>query len=190
VPSLLQAIAFARRFGGEPLIEIGGPVHAVRQRIAERFLTSDATHLLTMDDDVVAPGDGPERLLAIDAAVATGVYPLSLNGHLRSSAAPLGMTDWPVVPPDAIFEAGSIGLGFALIRRDAFDGLRTPWFLFGASSQGQPVGEDVWFASGVRRAGHRVMCDGRLRCSHIKGDIDLLALAGWPDGAGASRRTA
>lgn len=180
VPALLQVIGLAQRFGSEPLIEVGGPVHVVRQRIAQRFLASDATHLLTIDDDVVAPPDGVERLLALDAAVATGVYPLSLNGRLRASAAPLGMQAWPEEPSDDVFEAGSIGLGFALIRRDAFDGLRRPWFLFGTSSRGQPVGEDVWFASGVRQAGHRVLCDGRVRCSHMRGDIDLLALAGWP----------
>jgi hypothetical protein len=179
VPSILQTLALARAWASEPLIEIGGPVHVVRRRLAERFLTSEATHLLTIDDDIVAPEGAVDRLLDLDAPVAAGTYPLVVGGAIRASVRALDQDDWPSSPPLRVFDAAAVGLGFTLIRRDAFEGTRRPWFMFGAAPGGQAIGEDVWFCTGVRAAGHAIRCDGTLTCAHMRGGIDLRQLAGW-----------
>jgi len=182
VPSVLQVLELSRRWGREPIIEIGGPVHVVRRRIADRFLASTASHLLTVDDDVVAPADAVERLLELDVPVAAGIYPLVVGGAIRASARRVDEADWPVAPPPEVFEAEAVGLGFTLIRRDAFERTRRPWFMFGAAPGGQPIGEDVWFCNGVRAAGLAIRCDGRLTCAHMRGGEDLRRIAGWIDG--------
>ena len=81
-PSLLRANDLARRFGGELLLEIGRPIELVRTRIMSRFLESGADRILTIDDDVVAPDDAVDLLLALAAAVATAPYPIALDGRL------------------------------------------------------------------------------------------------------------
>jgi hypothetical protein len=179
VPAVLQVVELGRRWGTAPVFEIGGPVHVVRRRIAERFLSSTASHLLTVDDDVVAPEDGVERLLELDVSVAAGVYPLVVGRAIRASARRVDEAEWPATPPPEVFEAEAVGFGFTLIRRDAFERTRRPWFMFGAAPGGQPIGEDVWFCNGVRAAGHVIRCDGRLTCAHMRGGEDLRRLAGW-----------
>src|SRR4029453_8490621 len=83
-PSLLRASDLARHFAHELVLERGRPIELVRTRLVSRFLESSADYLLTIDDDVVAPDGATERLLALNAAVATAPYPIVLNGRMLS----------------------------------------------------------------------------------------------------------
>jgi hypothetical protein len=179
VPSLLAAAALARQFGDELVLEIGRPIELVRTRLAARFLASNADHLLTIDDDVIAPDGAVERLLALGADVATAPYPLALGRCLVSSVKAVGSDDWMVTPENGVFPVRHTGLGFTLINREVFARIRTPWFQFGAADGGRMVGEDTWFSNGVTQAGLQIVCDGSIRCSHFKDGLDLLKLARW-----------
>jgi len=178
-PSLLQAADLARRFGGELALEIGRPIELVRTRIVTRFLASPAGYLLMIDDDIVAPAGAAERLLALDAAVATAPCPIALQGRIVANVKAPGETDWVRVPPTGVFPVAQTGLGFTIVRRDVFARIRTPWFQFGAAAGGRSIGEDVWFSNGVTQAGLQILCDGAVRCSHFKDGMDLLKLAAW-----------
>ena len=178
-PSLLRAVTLASRFGRELMVEIGRPIELIRTRIASRFLASDADCLLTIDDDIVAPDDAADRLIALNAAVATAPCPIILEGRLVSNVKAIGAADWLVLPGDGVFPVSQTGLGFTLIRREVFERIRTPWFQFGAASGGRVIGEDAWFSNGVTQAGFEILCDGAARCSHFKDGIDLLKLARW-----------
>jgi hypothetical protein len=179
VPSLLRAADLARHFGHELVVEIGRPIELVRTRLATRFLQSDADHLLTIDDDIVAPDGAAERLLALGAAVATAPYPIVLGGPVVSNVKAIGSDHWMEVPPKRVFPVRHTGLGFTLIHRDVFAQVRSPWFQFGAADGGRMVGEDTWFSNGVTQAGLEILCDGAVRCSHFKDGLDLLKLARW-----------
>jgi hypothetical protein len=178
-PSVLRAADLARRFGRELLLEIGRPIELVRTRLVSRFLESDAEHLLTIDDDIVAPDEALDRLLALGSAVATAPYPIALDGCLVSSVKGVGDQEWIAAPASEVFAVSQTGLGFTLIHRDVFSRIRTPWFQFGAGRGGHVIGEDVWFSNGVTQAGLQILCDGGVRCSHFKDGIDLLKLARW-----------
>ena len=179
VPSLLEAQRVAQRFDGELRVEIGRPIELVRTRIVTRFLEGDADYLLTIDDDIVAPADAADRLLALDAAVATAPCPIALEGRIVANVKAAGSGDWIVKPEATVFPVGQTGLGFVLTRRDVFGTLRTPWFQFGAATGGRVIGEDVWFSNGVLKAGFEILCDGSVHCSHYKEGLDLLKLAAW-----------
>jgi len=178
-PSLLRAAGLARHFGHELILEIGRPIELVRTRLATRFLESSADQLLTIDDDVIAPEGAAERLVELNAPVATAPYPIMLNGRMLSDVKAVGSEEWIAVPPHEVFPVRHTGLGFTLIHRDVFARIRTPWFQFGASTSGRAVGEDTWFSNGVTQAGLEILCDGSLQCSHFKDGLDLLKLARW-----------
>jgi len=183
VPSVLQALAFARAGGlpgSAPLFEIGGPVDVVRTRIVEAFLESPATHLLMLDDDVVAPCGTLERLVAMDVPVATAACPFGIGGRIYVNAKPLGSEQWPEHPEPAVFKARHAGLACSLIERSVFVRVPAPWFWMGASANGRfVIGEDVWFSNRLAEAGIPIVCDGSIVCSHVKDGVDLAVLAGW-----------
>jgi hypothetical protein len=178
-PSVLRAGELARRFGHDLVLEIGPSVELVRTRLVSRFLESDAEHLLTIDDDIVAPDGSVDRLLALGSAVATAPCPIALEHRIVSSVKGVGEEQWMAAPPPGVFAVGQTGLGFVLIHRDVFSRIRTPWFQFGTGPEGHVIGEDVWFSNGVTQAGLPILCDGSIRCSHFKDGLDLLKFARW-----------
>ena len=176
-PSLLRAADLARGFGSELALEIGRPIELVRTRLIARFLDSNADYVLTIDDDVVAPDDAPERLLALGAPVATAAYPIMTESGLVWDVKAIDTDDWMPQLPGGVFPVRHAGLGYALIHRDVFTRLRKPWFQFGAAPGGRMIGEDVWFFNGITQAGFPILCDGSIRCSHFKDGVDLAKLA-------------
>lgn len=174
--SLLRANDLARRFGHELLLEIGRPIELVRTRVMTRFLESNADYIITIDDDVVAPDDAADRLLALKAPVATAAYPIMTDAGLVWDVKALGSDDWMPQLPGQVFPVRHAGLGFVVIHRDVFSRIRKPWFQFGAAPGGRVIGEDVWFCNGVTQAGFQILCDGSIRCSHFKEGVDLARL--------------
>ena len=176
-PSLLRASDLARRFGSDLVLEIGRPIELVRTRLMTRFLASNADYIVTIDDDVVAPEDAADRLLALKAPVATAAYPIMTEAGLVWDVKAVGADDWMPQLPGHVFPVRHTGLGFVAIHRDVFAHMRKPWFQFGAAPGGRMIGEDVWFCNGVTQAGFEILCDGSIRCSHVKDGFDLTKLA-------------
>jgi hypothetical protein len=176
-PGLLRAADLARRFGSELMLEIGRPIELVRTRLIQRFLASNADYVVTIDDDVVAPDDAADRLLALNAPVAAAAYPIMTEAGLVWDIKPVGSDDWMPQLPGHVFPIRHTGLGFVVIHRDVFARIRKPWFQFGAAPGGRMIGEDVWFCNGVAQAGLEILCDGSIRCSHMKDGLDLAKLA-------------
>ncbi len=176
-PSLVQAMALARRHHHELALEIGRPIELVRTQLVTRFLESGADHLVTIDDDIVAPDDAIDRLLALSAPVAIAPYQIAVDGRLVWSVKAMDSDEWMTDLPGGSFPVRHTGLGFALIHRDVFSRIRRPWFQFGAAANGRVIGEDTWFSNGVGTAAMSIVCDGSLRCSHFKDGVDLKRLA-------------
>ena len=178
-PSVLRAAALARRWDHELALEVGQPIELMRSRIAARFLESTADYLLTIDDDIIGPDDAVDRLLALDAPVATAPCPIAMGGRIISNVKAAGSDDFLIPPATGVIELSHTGLGFTLIHRDVFARIRRPWFQFAVVGDSQIVGEDMWFSNGVTKAGLRILCDCSLRCHHFKNGLDLLKLARW-----------
>jgi len=176
-PSLLRAADLARRFGHDLVLDMSRPIEFGRTRAMMRFLESDAERVLTIDDDVIAPDDAVDRLLALDAPVATGAYPIVTEAGLVWDVKPMDSDDWMPELPGGVFPVRQMGLGFAMIHRDVFARIRKPWFQIGAAPGGRTIGEDTWFSNGVTQAGLQILCDGAVRCSHFKDGLDLKKLA-------------
>jgi hypothetical protein len=176
-PSLLRAANLARRFGHDLVLDISRPLELGRTRVISRFLESNAEYVLTIDDDVIAPDDAVDRLLALNAPVATAPYPIATDAGLVWDVKAVGTDDWTVELPGHVFPVRQAGLGFTVIHRDVFARIRKPWFQFGAAPGGRVVGEDAWFSNGVTQAGLQMLCDGSIRCSHFKDGLDLTQFA-------------
>lgn len=176
-PSVIRAVELARRFGHELVLEMTPPIELGRTRAMARFLESTADYVLTIDDDVVAPDDALDRLLALNAPVATAAYPIVVDTGLVWGVKAAGTDHWMPELPGHVFPVRHTGLGFTLIHRDVFTRIRKPWFQFGAAPGGRVVGEDAWFSNGVTQAGLQILCDGAVRCSHFKDGLDLMKFA-------------
>jgi hypothetical protein len=177
VPSLLRAADLARRFGHDLVVDLSPPLELGRTRLMTRFLESGADYVLTIDDDIIAPPEAADRLLALRVPVAAAAYPIVTDAGLHWGVKADGRDEWLAELPDQPFPVRHTGLGFTLIHRDVFARIRKPWFQFGVAPGGRVVGEDTWFCNGVTQAGLQILCDGSLRCSHFKDGLDLIKLA-------------
>lgn len=153
-----------------------------RNGLVGKFLASDYTHLLFVDDDTILPHDTYEKLLAVDAPMVTGVYPMVYNGAICLSALPLGWAGaaWPEPWIDGVWEAEHCGLGCVLIRREVLEVMEYPYFTWLETKEGGYVGEDVHFCRAVRKNGFRIMVEGDVRCGHEKSVnlLDIVPAAG------------
>ena len=101
-PSLLRAADLARRYGHDLLLEMGRPIELVRTRMVTRFLDSGADYLVTIDDDIVAPDDAVDRLIALGAPVSTAPCPIAVDGQILWNVKAVGSDEWMEDPPSDV----------------------------------------------------------------------------------------
>lgn len=157
----------------------GTYIHCARQELLEGAIAEGATHVLFLDSDMRFPPDALVNLLAHNkqmvginysqrfsppefVAIKHADYEGSRNERLVTGDDSTGLE-----------EVDAIGFGCVLIRCDALQSLpkKDPWFWFDWSPKRrrQQIGEDVWFARLVKKAGVRIYVDHDLsrRCRHI-----------------------
>jgi hypothetical protein len=163
-------------------VEVG----EARNQIVEWALQHNATYVLFIDDDVILPPFGAQRLgYALDVrsmelypddkvAVCCGIYmskeELSTpviykeNGHGA-------FWNWKV---GEIFEVESAGTGCMLIRTDVFKHLEKPYFktveqYIDVNGQlgCQKMTDDIYFCMKVRAAGFKIIAHGGVLCGHF-----------------------
>lgn len=143
----------------------------------------DWTHVYFVDTDVVPPIDCLDNLLALDADVCVGVYPLFLlddgfawsvtdmNRNLLSMYEPL---------PKEPFETRSAGAGCLLVRREVLEDIGWPWFKMIYQPKWENNGnaiksmEDMYFFDKVMDAGYKIIVDPNEVCKHYN-SVDLLS---------------
>ena len=141
------------------------------------------THVYFIDTDVVPPADCLDRLLALDADVCTGLYPLFLlaDGFCWSvtdvNRNSLEMQD---ELPEEPFETRSAGAGCLLVRREVMEEIGWPWFKMIYQPKWENNGnaiksmEDMYFFDKVLDAGYKIIADPNIICKHYN-SIDLLS---------------
>lgn len=141
------------------------------------------THIYFIDTDVVPQANCLDNLLALDADVCTGLYPLFLlddgfawsvtdmDREILSMYEPL---------PKEPFETRSAGAGCLLVRREVLENIGWPWFKMIYQPKWENDGnaiksmEDMYFFDKVIDAGYKIICDPREVCKHYN-SIDLLS---------------
>lgn len=139
------------------------------------------THVYFIDTDVVPQRDCLANLLALEADIATGVYPLFLlEEGFNWSVTDMGRNALPMNEPlpTEPFETASVGAGCLLVRREVMEDIGWPWFKMIYQPKWENDGnaiksmEDMYFSDKVLDAGYKIIADPRQICKHYN-SIDL-----------------
>lgn len=146
-------------------------IDRMRNMAAQTALNNDFDYLLFLDDDVLVPFDGLQKLLDADADIAAGNviirgYPFenmyfdyTEDGNLKN----VPFDDNPATKHDVI-NVGAVGFSFALISVDLLKRIPKPFFITGPNNT-----EDIYFCVKARK--HAPNCtikvDKSIECGHI-----------------------
>ncbi|HYZ15041.1 MAG TPA: hypothetical protein VE591_01520 [Candidatus Acidoferrum sp.] len=171
----------------------GNFVAGQREMIARDAVRRGFDLLAMIDDDIVVPRDGLERLVAAlqadpDAAIAGALY------YSRDGARPMTVSRWSssdttsaAIPPfnsHDIVPIDGLGFGFVVLRVAALASLTQPYFaahLFvdDLSRTVRQCDEDYLLCERLRSAGYRVLLHGGVRAGHYDRGRDIVAPERW-----------
>lgn len=139
----------------------------------------DATHLLFIDTDIIAPPYAVYTLLSAMAAdpnveIISGVYFNSLFTGLSAWIDEKPMVEAMFNPQNnngnPVWKVDKCGFGFTLISKELMKKLLVvdkPLFYYKVSD-GALHSEDFYFAAILKRMGIGIYVDSRVRCGHLK----------------------
>lgn len=162
-------------------VHVGGyKPHNMNQLVAEAK-EAKATHILSIDCDMVFPRDALQKLLAADKDIVGANY--LARGQFATQDRPwwvIKFVDENNVPklvlpqdyPDELFECAAVGLGFTLINMRVFEKLSEPYFEtdYTGKTGSQTADfrtEDVVFCEKVRAKGFKVWCEPTIDMGHL-----------------------
>lgn len=143
-------------FGYFVLTHEGSMLHLMRERLVQRALELECTHLLFIDSDMSFQLDAVLRLLKRKKAVIGAPYnrrKLPLETTLHN---PKDLTK-------KLTTCDSVATGFMLIDLKIMKDLEKPWFFWGKDGES----EDFWFCRLAREAGYKVWADLTISVGHI-----------------------
>lgn len=188
---LISRLIYWAKRGAFPTTLIGvSPIDHARNEAVRVFLNppkdapKDFTHLFFCDDDTVPPYDAIEKLLALDKPIATGITPILrataegksqiynafIAQKIVKNAKGIDVSQFEAIDHEGgIQKVISCGGSCLLIRRDVFEKMEAPWFLFhwNADYTGY-IGEDLFFCNKAMELGIEIWCDPSVRCKHAK----------------------
>lgn len=150
---------------------VGTYLHTQRELLIREALEQGATHVLWLDSDMRFPSNALVRLLARNVP-AVGINYSTRSPTPTFTAIRDGLRVSTDDTKEGLEEVDSLGMGCFLVRYDALRDLPSdrPWFWFERDeTNGQHVGEDVYFCRLLREAGHTIYLDHDLskECKHI-----------------------
>ena len=147
--------------------------------------SNEWTHILFTDSDIAPEPDALDKLLAMDTAVATGIYPLNLEGGLYWNVSVDGEKLIPIheeLPSEnEPFDIKVAGAGLLLVRREVLVMMGWPWFKMSYQpkyeNNGVSIkqGEDTFFCRKVTELGYEIKAHPLVRCGH-NNPVDLLEM--------------
>lgn len=143
-------------------------IREIRNRAVKEAKNIGATHLMFRDDDIIAPPDIIDQLLADDQPIVGALIHNSSSHPLVWAFSGGGEVFWHEHPINTLFSCWAIASGALLIKMDVFDKLSEPWFWFDNTARTM----DVNFCRTVQReiSGPQVWCDSRIICGQIDHD--------------------
>ena len=160
------------------------PIDHCRNSIVKRFLSTNCTHLLMIDNDIVPPTDTLERLLFHNKEIIGAICPVigpdknnklmkSYNAYHRDVMGKYLQHDWP--DSSGLEEVDAIGTGCIMIKRKVFEDGK---LLFTTEYDEEGIkwtGEDISFCENAKDISIQIYADYKLKCKHIK-SCNLLEL--------------
>jgi hypothetical protein len=138
-------------------------------------LTGEWDAMLCVENDIVPPRDALQRLAAVEADVAYGLYCYRQPGHVWNAYCNgYQLSGKPAEARAAwgnVCEVEGYGLGCTLIHRRVLEKIEF------RIKPGDALHCDSHFAEDVKKAGFRQMCDLGVRCGHVVNHYRIV----WPD---------
>lgn len=165
------------------------PVDRARNQIVDFFLKTKVggeplTHILMVDADTIPPVEALDRLLSHDKDIISGVTPiLSFNkkeqaletydncfSHVDRDESGKIVKTHVVRRNTGLQELFRCGASCILIKREVFEKLPVPYFLFVPNDDNTEHvrSEDIYFCDQAREAGFKIFCDTDVVCNHDK----------------------
>jgi hypothetical protein len=168
-----------------------------REKLVERALELDCTHLFFIDDDTIIPHYGIQKLhYALennpDAMICGGIYTTKTvppEPMVYKTQGAGGYWRWK---EGEVFECDGIATGAMLIKTEVFKHLERPWFKEGleapehqttllTSGKEVPIvrdyyTDDMYFCYKVRQAGHKILAHGGVLPVHLGQDGTVYSL--------------
>ena len=157
------------------------PLPEARTILAKRFLQTGYEWALWMDDDVIPPADGLEKLLSHNLPLVTGLYPTrkkwgeqTLSAWVKASdGRKSGYVAIGFDQPGRLVKVDVAGMGFLLMHRSVLESVPMPWFRWtwlderdvdDATAQ---TSEDFFFFQRCASYGIPLYADMEVLCAHM-----------------------
>jgi hypothetical protein len=150
-------------------------VELARNLITEHFLSTQATHLLFIDSDMLIPADLAEKLLSHDKDIVSVLYYGRTKPEPMFQVRKNGELQTIQFPKNSLIQADSVGLGACLIKRKVIEDLSQnpePLFKTEFLSKTTIKSEDTFFCEKAKAAGFKIFIDTGLEVKHYGGFID------------------
>jgi len=157
-------------------MEVADAYNAAVDMALEHEQLKEFKYLLTLEEDNLPPPDGLLKLYeSIDEYAAVGglYWTKGEGGQPMIYGDPKGILAFQPqqVRVDTVQECNGLGQGFTLFRLDVFRHIEKPWFKtvqeYDPQTGVQMGTQDLYFFANLRRAGHRVACDTRVKVGHL-----------------------
>lgn len=183
--SLSETVKLLAENDIETIVQIntsGTILVAERNRLINFFLSSDATHMLCIDEDLGWPAQAVKDLIDFDEEFIAGVYPTRKGREFKCK--PIYNPDFTIVKSDKnLLEMESVPAGFMLLKRSVLEKMivqfpelafksdiplfESGYCLFNTEVwQGHFWGEDYVFSRRAREAGVRIWVDPVIEFDH------------------------
>jgi hypothetical protein len=155
---------------------------AARNLIREVLLRGDYTHLLFLDQDVILPPCGLERLLSHRLPVISGVYCKQLGvvryamlvlQNRRPDSSGLIVTPIDEIDEGDVLEIEAAGFGCLLLERRLCQSTDFRYDRHGTKDA------DLIFCADIRAHGFQIFCDTRVHCLHRYVERDFGRNSDW-----------
>lgn len=180
----------------------GGPygmaIAEIRNFLTEKFLQSEATHILWIDNDCSFPAGASDRMIGHDVPmVCGGMYTIGIpprptigmymgidkagKAHYTFQEYADGIINYCysrnikripnndiMFPDPELMEIHACGFHFVMIKREVVEAVRKPWFIFAGKTG---AGEDFYFCDKARKAGFKIYTDLSIQTGHHAGEV-------------------
>jgi hypothetical protein len=156
-------------------MEVGHAYQQAVETILAHPMLKGFKYMLTLEEDNMPPPDGLLRLLeSVKGYAAVGglYWTKGPDGQPMVYGTPGDVPEYaPRVPePEKLQECNGLGMGFTLFDLDVFRSVEPPWFVtmqeYDRVAGARAMTQDLYCFDKLRKAGHKIACDTRVRVGH------------------------